>query len=137
MVRAVKTETTLVGNYINMSEGVIVGLSGTLTPYLTIDSQPSNEKIAAHTPDGVANSVVFSVHEGGSDTAGNQQINYQWYRNGRVIGRPAFMAQGQRPFDFRCSIFGCEFTMLLSVTASPFQMLGGFDTEFECFIDCR
>jgi hypothetical protein len=79
MVRAIKPETTPVGSYVNMAEGVIASVPGALTPYLSIITQPVSQTAAAHTKDGIANSVVFTIDAVGCDTAGNQQITYQWY----------------------------------------------------------
>ena len=74
MIRAVKTETTPIGNYTNMSDGLIVSLSGTSTPYLAIVNQPASQTMASSPVGGIANSVVFTVDAAGSD-AGRQFSN--------------------------------------------------------------
>lgn len=79
MIRAIKPETTPVGSYVNMAEGIITAVPGALTPYLSIIAQPVSQTVAVHTKDGIANSVVFTVDAVGCDTAGSQQIIYQWY----------------------------------------------------------
>ncbi|HXS68056.1 MAG TPA: hypothetical protein VN761_04385, partial [Candidatus Polarisedimenticolia bacterium] len=85
MLRAVKMETTPVGSYTNMSDGLIVNLPGTLTHYLSIVSQPANQTVAEHVPDPIANAAVFSVDAVGSDTAGNGQLKYQWYKDSTLL----------------------------------------------------
>jgi hypothetical protein len=85
MIRAVKTETTPVGNYTNMSDGLIFSLPGMLTPYLVILNQPASQKLAPTPSVGVANSVVFTVDAVGADAAGNSQVTYQWYKDGNPL----------------------------------------------------
>ncbi len=89
MVRTVKLETTPIGSYTNMSEGVItnVNVPGTVTPYLQILSGPANAAIPNDDgSDGAtANSAAFTVDAAGIDASGNEELAYQWYINGVAL----------------------------------------------------
>ncbi len=81
MVRTVKLETTPVGSYTNMSEGVITNanIPGTAIRYLQILSGPANTAVPT---DGEINSVAFTVDAAGIDVTGNEDLTYQWFTNG-------------------------------------------------------
>jgi hypothetical protein len=82
MVRAVKTEITPVGSYANMSEGAIIKVTGATTTYLYIQNGPASQSVLVDAGDGMPNSAVFTADAMGCDTTGNEQIFYQWYKNG-------------------------------------------------------
>ncbi len=84
-VRAVKTETTGAGTYSNMSDGVKVKVPGASVPYLAILSQPANQYPTVDTGGGIANSVAFSVDAVGCDSAGDDQLTYQWFKGSAPI----------------------------------------------------
>jgi hypothetical protein len=85
MVRAVKLEATPVGEYTNMSEGVITNTSGDFTAYLNILSGPTNSDVVVNTGDGTTNAAAFTVDAVGIDGGGDESLIYQWYRNGVVL----------------------------------------------------
>lgn len=85
IVRAVETESNLVGTYTNMADGITTNVPGTLTPYLTIVSQPASQVGAVDTGDGDTNAVVFTVDAIGSDTLGNPNLAYQWYEGTNAL----------------------------------------------------
>jgi hypothetical protein len=86
VVRAVKTETTPSGSYVNMSEGVVANAPGsTSIPYLNINREPANLIVATDTRDGTANAAAFTVDALAIDSSGNEQVTYQWLKNGTPL----------------------------------------------------
>jgi len=107
MVRAVYTQTTPWGNYLNMSEGVIAPLAEMFTPYLQINSQPKDQMLPNPAAGPIANAVAFSVDALGFDSSG-EQLSYSWYRNGiqlvndghfTGVTTSALLIKGAQPSD--------------------------------------